>query len=1378
MLQVIPTASDEDPTNEHYALWEVIEFGDSYQAHPEESGTGSSSESSTKKKGRTVAITTEDMQKRRNDGAILKTFGGNKAIKKTKKNQLKQQYGNFKAEGLETLEQTFNRLQAIVSHLEFMDVEIEQDDLNHKFLTSLAPEWLMYTIVWRNRCDLDTLSLDDVYNHLKVYEPEVQKKSESNSQIWLSFLQPTPVVEKKKTGKKITMQGTDVAGFDKLNVECFNYHKMGHFARECRALRSQDRGRRESYKQVSKEEEPTPKALMAIDGIGWDWSYMANEEENHALVADEEAPTEFALMAKSSSSFENEVKKEKEGLDSKLTGFESASKDLETLLGSQRTNKNKEGLGYSTVPPPPFLLKPTPSIERNTSDLQNSNPFASEHGESSNSIMSKPIIKFVKAADSPTVIKTNKVKTARKPPVKYAKITPIAVNRTNMNVAKPKMRSFVKIAHSTVRRPFQRKSAVRTQSRVPRVSTADLENKGKSVKASACWIWRPKQNTTKKGFPYQGKGSAIPTDPHHIPSPQEQQSPHHDPSSTSHPTATSKIIPTETPTEIPTFRQYSRRATRIAQSKALPTTVDELASLLRDESQGEAFPTVSGLDAGQDKENIIKTSALPHDSTPRVTSLDADEGTQDLDISNLKAKIKLLEDKDKGNAEPTRDDAPIKGRSIEIGEEVRVERSTVSVPPVAGVLTVGVPTASGLVPTVSAIFTTASVVTLYSRRPREISAKDKEMKEEIARDNQRMNEQIARDYEIARIHIEEELKMMIDGMDRINEVIVRNLQEYEQSEAELTIREKIDLINELVKYQDHHAKILKYQAQQSKLLSKKEQSEFYMSILRSHAGWKTKHFRGMTLEKIREKFIPVWKQIKDFMPMASKEEEKSEHNIDFHQIVDFVEASHISLSFSGRTVPLFATMLVTRDEGSGTSTEPHYTPSPQASQSPHHDLSSPSHPTETIPTTSPKEIPTLRQYSRRATWIAQFKALPTVADEPASLLRDESQGEAFPTVSGLDAGRDMGNIIKTSPLPHDSTPRVTSLDADEGTQDLEISSLKARIKLLEDKDKGSVELSGDDAPIKGRSIEIGKEAGVEKRNERGSNDIKELVNVLTSIDAANILTNGVQAISVPSIAGVSTVGVPTVSGLVPTVSAIFTTSMVTPYSRRPREISAKDKGKEKVVESDTPKKKKLQEHIDSQVAKEMEEEIVRDNQRMNEQIVRDAEIARIHAEEELKMMIDGLDRNNEVIARHLQEYEQSKAELTIREKIDLINELEIREKFIPVWKQFEDFLPMASKEEGERVKRKGLKLEQGSAIKIKTSKEVSEEDLKEMLQLVPVEEVYVEALQVKHLIIDWEIHSEGKKDYWKIIRLGGNTAVYQFFVDMLKQFNREDLQQL
>nr|GEY57797.1 hypothetical protein [Tanacetum cinerariifolium] len=419
--------------------------------------------------------------------------------------------------------------------------------------------------------------------------------------------------------------------------------------------------------------------------------------------------------------------------------------------------------------------------------------------------------------------------------------------------------------------------------------------------------------------------------------------------------------------------------------------------------------------------------------------------------------------------------------------------------------------------------------------------------------------------------------------------------------------------------------------------------------------------------------------------------EKYEHNVDFHPIVDFVEASYIRRN------------LKLKDEAGISS----------------------------LPDAELFENLTLIGRAR----IAQSSALFTAADKPAYPLGDDSQGEACPTVSGLEAKQDMANIIKSSTLPHDSTPRVTSLAADEGTQDLEIASLKARIKMLEDKNEGVAKPSRDDATIKGRSLKTGDEACVDKSIERGSNDTEELVNVLTSLDAANILTSGgVKVVSIPPAIEVSTVSVPTGSGM-----------------------------------------------IDVQVAREMEEQIAREDQRMNEQVARDAKIARIHAEEELQMLIDSLDRNNETVAKYLQEYEQFAANFSIEERIELINDLvkyqDIYAKVLKYQSQqrkplskkqqrefymsIKDFVPMGSKEEGERFKRKGLRLEHECAKKVKTLEEVSEEDLKIMMQLVPVKEVYVEALQVKHPIIDWEIHIEGKRTYWKIIRLGGNTVVYQ-----------------
>nr|GEX86512.1 hypothetical protein [Tanacetum cinerariifolium] len=425
--------------------------------------------------------------------------------------------------------------------------------------------------------------------------------------------------------------------------------------------------------------------------------------------------------------------------------------------------------------------------------------------------------------------------------------------------------------------------------------------------------------------------------------------------------------------------------------------------------------------------------------------------------------------------------------------------------------------------------------------------------------------------------------------------------------------------------------------------------------------------------------------------------------VPFHTRKLFTTLRVNSPSFSGRIVPLFDTMLVQQGEGSGIPTEPHHTPFFEAqppSHTTHSSLTLPPVTTTFIPTVTPSDSTPIRQYTRRAR-IAQSSTLPPVADEPASPLRDVSQGEAFPTDSGFIADQDRETISKSSTLAHDSASRVTSSAADEGSmqqtinelmalctslqrqysdldvkfeaQEIEITRLKARVKLLEDREGVAIEGSGDDAPIKGRNLDKWEAA-----TERASNDTKEMATVLTSMDAATVLASGAAEVptgsgSIPT-AGPPAAEVPTGSEVVPTVNPIFATDTEsTQYKIR--------KGKEVMVESETPKKQKVQDQIDAQVAIELEEQLERKDQRKSEQIARDAEVARIHIEKEL---------------------------------------------FKRKWISFEQ----------ESVKKQ--KTSEELPEEVKYPDEVPEEKVKEMMQLVPIEEVYVKALQVKHPIIYWK----------------------------------------
>ncbi|GJZ98868.1 ribonuclease H-like domain-containing protein [Tanacetum coccineum] len=317
--------------------------------------------------------------------AVEKRFGRNAATKKTQRNLLKKQYENFIAPSSEI---------------------------------SLSPEWNTHAVVWRNKVDLDTMSMDDLYNNLNVYEPKVKgmsssslstqnmafvSSSKNNSSSTneavntahrvstastqvnvanstnidnlsdavicafftsqpnspqlvhedLQQIHPDDMEEMdlrwqmamltmrarrflKNIGRKLTVNGNETIGFDKSKVECYNCHKRGHFARECKAPRNQDNKNKESSRRSVPMETSTSIALVSCDGLGgYDWSDQAEEGPN------------YALMAFSSSSSNSEVSNDSICSKTCLETVESLKSQNDQLLKDLKKSELMV-LGYKT----------------------------------------------------------------------------------------------------------------------------------------------------------------------------------------------------------------------------------------------------------------------------------------------------------------------------------------------------------------------------------------------------------------------------------------------------------------------------------------------------------------------------------------------------------------------------------------------------------------------------------------------------------------------------------------------------------------------------------------------------------------------------------------------------------------------------------------------------------------------------------------------------------------------------------------------------------------------------------------------------------------------------------------------------------------------
>nr|GEU53663.1 uncharacterized mitochondrial protein AtMg00810-like [Tanacetum cinerariifolium] len=243
----------------------------------------------------------------------------------------------------EMLDQTFDKLQKLVSQLELLGEKLLQEDVNQKLLRSLSPEWNTYAVVWRNKFDLDTMSMYDLYNNLKVTNGSVNTTQAVNTangvftastQVNVAFstnidnlsdavicsffasqpsshqlvyedleqIHPDDTEEidlrwqmamlsmrdrrfMKRTGRKLVVNGNETICFDKSKVECYNFHKMGHFAREYIALRNQDNKHKESSRRSVHIETSASTALVSCDGLGgYEWSDQAEKGPNYALM--------------------------------------------------------------------------------------------------------------------------------------------------------------------------------------------------------------------------------------------------------------------------------------------------------------------------------------------------------------------------------------------------------------------------------------------------------------------------------------------------------------------------------------------------------------------------------------------------------------------------------------------------------------------------------------------------------------------------------------------------------------------------------------------------------------------------------------------------------------------------------------------------------------------------------------------------------------------------------------------------------------------------------------------------------------------------------------------------------------------------------------
>ncbi|GJV60350.1 putative ribonuclease H-like domain-containing protein [Tanacetum coccineum] len=543
-----------------YALWEVIENGNSWLSIPQ-----TTQENGTSVTKNSVPVTAEEKICKKNDvkarSLLLMALPNEHQLTFSQYNDAKIMYAAIKTRFGESLDSIFNRLQKLVSRLAILGV-----------------------------ADIETMSIDDLYNNFKIVEQEVKKTiGASTSTQNLAFMtasstsstnnvntgnpkvstvssnvntastkdstanlsdatvyafltnQPkgSQLVHEdleqihdddleemdlkwqlallsmrarrfyQRTGKKITINGSDTVGFDKSK----NW--------------SQD-----NSKRIVNVEDTSSKAILAIDGIGFDWSDMAEEQvqTNMALMAFSDSEKNEVLFGEEITVLKREVgckdykisvlktefekvKQEKEGIDFKIAKFNNASKNLEKLLASQITEKSKKGLGYHVVAlPHPLSLNAPTKLDLSYSGLDEfKEPEFNGYGprdtvlKSTNDCDKESDNSKENTEDSLKKEQVSDIESSSiESPLKVDKETVIDWKETVFHTAKKvefiKPKNSEKPVEKTVRyaEMYINHKVNTVRPRVVNTASPDTApvnivraNEVNAVKPSACWVWRP-----------------------------------------------------------------------------------------------------------------------------------------------------------------------------------------------------------------------------------------------------------------------------------------------------------------------------------------------------------------------------------------------------------------------------------------------------------------------------------------------------------------------------------------------------------------------------------------------------------------------------------------------------------------------------------------------------------------------------------------------------------------------------------------------------------------------------------------------------------------------------------------------------------------------